>query len=1343
MTTVRRVIARPAFRLAAALVLPAIVLLAGELGTRGVPRRSPDSVHAVLAREARALETSFRSILEDSLVVARGSLESLAAARSAGARLRHLRGRVEGYGIVDPSGNYLDWGGVPEEWTPPHGAPSGPDWKIQVEGLTTRLVASDGPDAAGRHGTATILLDSPSSGLGFEGLLPGSVSGGLLRHVEFIDADEPREDLSQLFREPSGLFREGNPASLYVSLRSPRGDVLALATLQEVSPLHRVSVWRQRAGAVAAVLFAILLATILPWGAAASTFPGFLAATACLVAARAALLLGKVPALALPREFGSASVFGSSRAAGLLGSPGDLLLSCAAVFVWTIAFVSFLRSFVERRKGMATVLGAVVGAILAGLSLALSPELVRDSRIPLLQINAPSSSGVHGVLLLALVLVMAAAAGCIVQTVSIVRAHGGDRVPRPGRLAIALVLLPIAAGSSAVALRTSERMAQDRLQSEFAPQVVEQSSLRRGALIASVKEQARSDRAKETAAAAGGPRNSYAAYLLWEESDLFHVGYKSSFDVYGIEGAVHSHFGFDLPPLVEPLSQPEAPPRDVVVKEETFRVGAIPRKLIHAEVPVMDAQGIRLGVLVGHVLDEPDNLPFLPWSAPYLSALGPGVTRPYQQENSGAPGYVLYDRAGTVLLSTLTQPPAAIPALWEAAGKNVAVEVQGADQTYRTLPLLQGERLHLLLYPELTSLDELGAFVRLSLLGLALLAVAAIAPHLVRRDAASYLIHAVRSSFYRKLLATLLLASLVPVVGLALFLRGAIERRAQSGLVDAAARLVDVARRVVEDYATVEGAEPGAAPPVLNDEVLRWLRGVIGQDIHLYENGLLVASSKRELFASGFFLRRLPGEVEENLVRGGIPHLVRWSTLGSTPVPVAYARATLPGAAGEAVVAIPLILQQQSFAHSVARVLEILLLATVILGGILVASAFLMARTVARPVRDLVGATARIAAGDYQARLQARTHDEVAGLVEGFNAMAVALGRQRADLERRKDYMETLLRHATTGVVSADSQGRIVTLNPAASALLSWPGAALRVGEPLREAVSKNPELAPLAAALAESPPSPGEPQEVDLQVAGQAMRLRVVRVELPDPYGGPPGMLILLDDVTSLMKSNQLAAWAEMARAIAHEIKNPLTPIQLSAEHLERLLQKRLGTLPPEVEACIETVVKQVRALREIASEFSAYAKLPALRPGPIDAAAFLREVAAPYRAASPPRVAFEERFEPAPAVSADRRVLARAVVNLIENALQAMPEGGVLTLGVSRDPDSGGTILSVTDTGPGLDPDVRRHLFEPYFSTKSSGTGLGLGIVRSAVEAHGGRISVDSEPGRGTSFHIHLSAA
>jgi two-component system nitrogen regulation sensor histidine kinase NtrY len=640
--------------------------------------------------------------------------------------------------------------------------------------------------------------------------------------------------------------------------------------------------------------------------------------------------------------------------------------------------------------------------------------------------------------------------------------------------------------------------------------------------------------------------------------------------------------------------------------------------------------------------------------------------------------------------------------------------------------------------PAPTLIDALGDTVRLLLAGLAVFALGALVSTLSGIGGLEALGNALRSSFYTKLLAVVLLASLVPLVSLSIFLRAYIDRRGEASLADSAAAVVGAARRVVEDYQTVGEEDPTIPRLPINDAALWWLRRVVGQEIHVYEDGAVAATSKPELFDSGLVQRRLPGEIDRDVVRGAQPVVVLKEHLGAVPLPVAYARVDEPGGPRDAVIAVPLVIEQRASARSADRLVEMLLLLTTALVLMLAGSAALIARRVADPVRRLADASRRIAGGDYAMRLASSSRDEMGALVTDFNRMAEALAGQRADLIKGRDYIEALLRHATTGVVSTDAAGRVVTINPAAQALLAGPDGPPRPGERWPDALRGGTARRALAEALAH-PPADGSPLEVDLDGADGPIRVRAVRVPLPDPAGREPGSLVLLDDVTSLMKSNQLAAWAEMARAIAHEIKNPLTPIQLSAEHVRKLLHDR-GVLPsPEITACLDTIVRQVRELRDISGAFSTYAKLPDLALVHVDLAAFLREIAAPYRAAPPPGVRIEEHHVDAPPLLADPTVLARAIVNLIENALQAMPQGGTLRI-TSGPHEPGEVVLTVEDTGAGLTPEARARLFEPYFSTKSSGTGLGLAIVQRVVAGHGGTIEVTSAPGHGTTMRIRL---
>ena len=221
--------------------------------------------------------------------------------------------------------------------------------------------------------------------------------------------------------------------------------------------------------------------------------------------------------------------------------------------------------------------------------------------------------------------------------------------------------------------------------------------------------------------------------------------------------------------------------------------------------------------------------------------------------------------------------------------------------------------------------------------------------------------------------------------------------------------------------------------------------------------------------------------------------------------------------------------------------------------------------------------------------------------------------------------------------------------------------------------------------------------------------------------------------------RTHRLEAWAEMARQVAHDIKNPLTPIQLSAEHLRRVHQDRGQPLSPVLDTCVDTILTQVRLLRQIASEFSSFGSSPIARPTATPVADLLHEVVDPYVLGVRDRIAISLDVAPdLPLLTVDRMLLSRAVINILENALHAMPGGGTLTVTARRDGPR--LVLAIADTGVGMDAEASARIFEPYFSTKASGTGLGLSIARRNVELHGGTIAVASTRGVGTTVTIEL---
>jgi two-component system nitrogen regulation sensor histidine kinase NtrY len=226
------------------------------------------------------------------------------------------------------------------------------------------------------------------------------------------------------------------------------------------------------------------------------------------------------------------------------------------------------------------------------------------------------------------------------------------------------------------------------------------------------------------------------------------------------------------------------------------------------------------------------------------------------------------------------------------------------------------------------------------------------------------------------------------------------------------------------------------------------------------------------------------------------------------------------------------------------------------------------------------------------------------------------------------------------------------------------------------------------------------------------------------------------------LERTHRLEAWAEMARQVAHEIKNPLTPIQLNAEHLRRVNVDRGGPLSPILDQSVATILTQVKLLRQIASEFSSFAASPTVQAARVDISQLLHELVDPYRTALAGQIQFNVDVPPdLPPVQVDRTLVARAITNIIENALHAMGSHGSLT--IVAWPDDDFVRIRVSDTGAGMDADALARAFEPYFSTKASGTGLGLPIAKRNVELNGGTISISSDRDRGTTVELRLPVA
>jgi two-component system nitrogen regulation sensor histidine kinase NtrY len=413
---------------------------------------------------------------------------------------------------------------------------------------------------------------------------------------------------------------------------------------------------------------------------------------------------------------------------------------------------------------------------------------------------------------------------------------------------------------------------------------------------------------------------------------------------------------------------------------------------------------------------------------------------------------------------------------------------------------------------------------------------------------------------------------------------------------------------------------------------------------------------------------------------------------------------------------------------------------------------FYLAKGITGPIQNLAEATQRVAAGDLDFELEVKASDEVGTLVESFNRMTRDLRSSHAkvqeaqttlrsaneELERRRRYMEIVLSRVAAGVISTDQAGRITTLNAAAREFLGLTEDA--VGQSYRSALPRDLEgfITDLLRALERSHQDSIQ-QQRSLEVGGLRRTVMVHLTRMRDEGGEPLGMVAVFDDLTELVRAQRAQAWQEVARRIAHEIKNPLTPIQLSAQRLRRRYAMILGQPDGEVlDDATRTIVAQVEGLKRLVDEFSRFAKMPESRPAPGDLNSVVGEVAALYRPAHG-HIEFDVRLDPQlPVVELDPEQIKRAMLNLLDNAVAAVdgiPSARILVqTEYDRERQVARTV--VADNGVGLSSKAREHIFEPYFSTKPGGTGLGLAIVKSIVADHRGYIRANDNSPCGTRF-------
>jgi signal transduction histidine kinase len=724
-------------------------------------------------------------------------------------------------------------------------------------------------------------------------------------------------------------------------------------------------------------------------------------------------------------------------------------------------------------------------------------------------------------------------------------------------------------------------------------------------------------------ARAGGDTMTERAIRLWQGTALAsYPPVTSSLELFGADGKLVSRFAFNLP---EDLSAPQPSEEnscDWEIFEEVNPFFAEERRILHAGRKLCTSPDESVGSIVLHaMLTDYENLPFIESRSPYIEVLRPDDTQRREGFSGRDIEYAVYGWSRTPLFASggtaWPIPDEVFARLVESRDPFWASVRRGSDR-FDVFLLNNRGGIYALGFPVASALDHLVHLAELTVLAVftyvLLLAVNALFGALSRRGTtAPALLREIRASFYRKLFIAFVAAVFLPAVSVAVVTRNYVADRMRANVEEEAVRTAAAAGRVVEDLVAPRAEAGGIG---VDDNLTVWVSRLIDQDVNIFEQGRLVATSERNLFASGFLPTRTPAEVHHALMLRREAATVTRERIGALN-PYLVAGTPL---FEDAVLTVPLTSRQQEIEQEIETLDRRVLLAALlfILAG--AGLGYSMAERISDPVNRLTRATRRIARGDLDARIAATSSDELRRLVEDFNRMADDLQRQRGELER-----------------------------------------------------------------------------------------------------------------------TNRLEAWAEMARQVAHEIKNPLTPIQLNAEHLRRVHADRGEPLTPVLQECVATILSQVKLLRQIASEFSSFASSPTAKPSSVDVPELLHEIIDPYRVGLADRIRFEVDVPPSlPPVYIDRTLISRSLTNIVENALHAMPGAG--TLGVAASAVDSHVRIRFSDTGVGMDAEALARAFEPYFSTKATGTGLGLPIAKRNVELTGGSISVASERDRGTTVELML---
>jgi signal transduction histidine kinase len=1097
------------------------------------------------------------------------------------------------------------------------------------------------------------------------------LSPRLLRNcdIEYRDFREDLAGLDQVFLRNNdaylGQIRPDSEAqTLSFPLRNEKGKIVATATLTSpggVSELLKERLARAAAVGILAALAAFFAALVLS--------PAFLrdrdrrlggAAVLLLAAGRLVLaLLGRWNAFRDIEAFSPAAA-GFDSLGPLTRSPADVFLTALFAFVAVGCALFILRPRTSPGRSLGTAAAtarlAAASAVMLGL-LALGRKacavIVSHSNLDLLEFTRRPArlllQASLGLLMLLILLVAVALAR------SAARRSAAASPPLPALLALPLAAIPagialadfspaaaavaavLVAAAIIVAWNPARLLRADVLAwilvataaFPFAA-LVEASRGRDRALMEglvrnvittqedwaafftseSLPELDR--RQREILAFFRNPEARDFAHGLWERTLLAKFNWYSGIEILDADGASLSSFALNIPRIpAEDLALPDSPSWRVVRHRVPF-FGKVKDFLVGYR--DWHEAGRRVGRTAVLALLDDELLPFLYSANPYFEILR---LNPLPSLAVSDFAVVVFDRTGRAVFNprrlSAGLPAEAAASLASGGGPRWTV-IADRSRAYDAYAFPHDGRVYALCLPRRGFVSSAVAFIRLALLfaaltGLVGLALALILGRLRPRNP----LH----SFSARVFISFAAVALIPLLLVSVFTPGFFDRIFTQTYVAKAETYAHAARNIMEDFLSLqpEGEAGSELPP---EDMVYWIGATIGNDITLYRDGRVLASSRREFFDAGLLPDLIDGDIYFALAEERAPVATFRQRIGG----YSFQNLAIPYAQGGALlfISLPFPFERQEVARATRDFIESLFFITVFFTALALVSARALGRMIVAPVRKLLDGTRLVGLGRLDVRIRHDSRDEMKTLIDGFNAMVESLKSHQAELA-----------------------------------------------------------------------------------------------------------------------EMSKKAAWAEMARKVAHEVKNPLTPIQLSAEHLLRVYEDGGPGFERALRESVSYITSEVDNLRRIARDFLESSREAMLRREPFDVLEAVRETTRPYREILSDRIALREDVRGAGFMCrGDKTRFKLALRNVLINAIEAVPGLGSVTVAVAR---SGGTIeVRVEDSGVGMPPDVLERMFEPYFSTKETGTGLGLSLAKKVVEDHGGTIEASSRPGAGTRVVIRV---